>query len=327
MTYPIVSIIIPTYKRNNSLERAIKSVLRQTIDNFEIIVVDDNDEKSKYRKLNERMMRNYKDNDKIIYLKHKKNLNGSAARNTGIFHSKSKYVAFLDDDDEYLENKLELQLNILEKLDNDWGGVFCGSYLYTDKKLVRKNLNLGYGNLKNALLLKETTFGCSTLVVKRSVLNELNGFDETFNRYQDGEFLIRFFQKYKIAFINRVLVKRHIDDRKNVPDPESLIRINEKILKKYRKDIEEMPIDLQKEVYKRHYLEIARSFIRNKDLKEAIRYYKKAKIYSNISIIDYVKLIQHLLYSIKTIKKLFLSTIIWISGTFKIDKVLNLFRR
>ncbi|KKL74357.1 hypothetical protein LCGC14_2065690, partial [marine sediment metagenome] len=123
--------------------------------------------------------------------------------------------------------------------------------------------------------------------------------------------------------------KRWVDHNlKNQPNAEyNIIRINEKILKKYRKDIEEMPIDLQKEVYKRHYLEIARSFIRNKDLKEAIRYYKKAKIYSNISIIDYVKLIQHLLYSIKTIKKLFLSTIIWISGTFKIDKVLNLFRR
>lgn len=327
MTNPIVSIIIPTYKRNNTLERAIKSALRQTINNLEIIIVDDNDEESKCRTLNEGMMRRYKDNDKIIYLKHKKNLNGSAARNTGIFHSKSKYIAFLDDDDEYLDNKLELQINLLEKLDNSWGGVFCGSYLYSDKKLVQKNLNLGYGNLKNDLLLKKTTFGCSTLVIKRSVLNELNGFDETFNRYQDGEFLIRFFRKYKIAFINRVLVKRHLDDRKNVPDPESLIRINEKILKKYRKEIEEMPMDLQKEVYKRHYLEIARSFIRNKDLKEAMIYYKKSKIYSNISFIDYVKLILHLLYSIKTIKKYFLSTIIWISGILKINKVFTLFRR
>ena len=116
-----MGIIIPTYKRNTTLERAINSVLNQTIGNLEIIVVDDNDEKSKYRKLNEKLMSKYRNNSKVIYLKHKRNLNGAAARNTGILYSKSKYIAFLDDDDEYLEKKIELQIKLLKQLDNTWG--------------------------------------------------------------------------------------------------------------------------------------------------------------------------------------------------------------
>jgi len=70
MNQPIVSAIIPTYKRNTKLERAINSVLNQTMDNIEIITVDDNDEKSNHRKLNKKLMEDYKDNEKVIYIKH-----------------------------------------------------------------------------------------------------------------------------------------------------------------------------------------------------------------------------------------------------------------
>ncbi|GAI81486.1 unnamed protein product, partial [marine sediment metagenome] len=77
MSKRIVSVIIPTYKRNRTLERAIQSVLNQSFDDFEIIIVDDNDETSEYRKLNENLMKNFQNNDKIIYLKHKTNLNAA----------------------------------------------------------------------------------------------------------------------------------------------------------------------------------------------------------------------------------------------------------
>ena len=70
MNQPIIRAIIPTYKRNTKLERAINSVLNQTMDNIEIITVDDNDEKSNHRKLNKKLMEDYKDNEKVIYIKH-----------------------------------------------------------------------------------------------------------------------------------------------------------------------------------------------------------------------------------------------------------------
>ena len=100
-----VSVIIPTYKGSDNLIRAIKSVLNQTYKNIEIIVVDDNDENSIFRKENEERLKSFIDDNKIIYLKHKCNKNGAAARNTGLRKSSGAYITFLDDDDYFLYNK------------------------------------------------------------------------------------------------------------------------------------------------------------------------------------------------------------------------------
>ncbi|MFX1355950.1 MAG: glycosyltransferase family 2 protein [Promethearchaeota archaeon] len=328
MSKTIVSVIIPTYKRNTTLERAIKSVLNQTMDNLEIIVVDDNDEKSKYRKLNEKLMSKYRNNNKIIYLKHKTNLNAAVARNTGISYSSSKYIAFLDDDDEFLEKKLELQINLLEKLDNSWGAVYCGYSKYRNNKLNSTYLNLSHGNLKIKLLLMENPIAAgSTLLIRRAILNELNGFDITFLRHQDWELLMRFFKKYKIAYVNQNLVKINIDDNVVITNSENLIVTKEKFLKKYEKDIKNLPINLQKEIYKRHYLEITRSFLRNKNIKRAVIYFKKSKNYSRISLIDYVKLGIALIDSIITIKDILLEKIMKILKRNNFSKLFKAFSR
>ena len=328
MNKKLVSVIIPTYKRNTTLERAINSVLNQTIHNFEIIVVDDNDEKSNYRKLNEKLMKKYEGNDKVIYLKHKKNMNAAAARNTGILYSSSKHIAFLDDDDEYLANKLEQQVKLLEKLDDTCGAVYCGYSIYRKNKLLQRNLNFGHGNLKKKLLLMENPIGGgSTLLMKNSILKELDGFDITFSRHQDWELLIRFFRKYRIAYVNRILVKLHLDDRKNISDPENIVLIKEKYLRKFKKDIEEMPISLQKEIYKRHYLEITRSFIKNRKYNRAFEYYKKSKNYSKVLLLDYIKLLITLVDSILPIKDFILKTTMRFSRNSSINTLLKLFNR
>lgn len=328
MSKIIVSVIIPTYKRNRTLERAIQSVLNQSFDDFEIIVVDDNGETSEYRKLNENLMKNFQNNDKIIYLKHKTNLNAAVARNTGISYSSSKYIAFLDDDDEFLEKKLELQINLLEKLDNSWGAVYCGYSKYRNNKLNSTHLNSSHGNLKIKLLLKENPIAAgSTLLIRRAILNELNGFDITFLRHQDWELLMRFFKKYKIAYVNQNLVKININDNAYISNPENLIITKEKFLKKYEKDIENLPINLQKEIYRRHYLEITRLFLRNKNIKRAVIYFKKSKNYSRISLIDYVKLVFALIDSKNTIKYNLLEKVMKFSNIPKFNKLIKVFNR
>jgi len=325
MSKSIVSIIIPTFKRNPSLKRAINSVLNQTFNEYQIIVVDDNNEGSRYRKLNEKLMEDYKDNEKVIYIKHQQNLNGAAARNTGIKFSKSKYIAFLDDDDEYLPEKTELQINVLEKLDKTWGAVYCGYSKYINNKLISTDLNSRYGNLKIKLLLMENPIAAgSTLLIKRSILNELNGFDITFSRHQDWELLMRFFKKYKIAYVKQNLVKININDNTNT---ENLIITNERFLKKYEKDIENLPINLQKEIYKRHYLEITRSFLKNKNIKRAVIYFKKSKKYSKISLIDYAKLVIALINSKITIKYILLEKVMKFSNTSNFNKLFKVFDR
>ena len=110
----LVSVIIPTYKRPDKLDVAINSVLRQTYPNVEVIVVDDNDPDTEGRRLTEEKMSKFNDESRVKYIKHDHNKNGSAARNTGARASKGEYVAFLDDDDEYLPNKIESQLQTLD---------------------------------------------------------------------------------------------------------------------------------------------------------------------------------------------------------------------
>ena len=92
----LVSVIITTYHNEKLLPRAIECLLNQTYPNIEIIVVDDNPPESDARIQTACIMENY---PQVIYLKHSRNLNGAAARNTGISVAKGKYIAFLDNDD------------------------------------------------------------------------------------------------------------------------------------------------------------------------------------------------------------------------------------
>ena len=124
-----LSIIIPTFKRNDNLKKAIESVLNQK-GNFEVIVVDDNDSNSEFRKKNEQLMNEYKKIDNFSYIKHDRNKNGAVARNTGIKNAKGKYITFLDDDDEFLENRVKSIEECLSKTNADFA---CSGYIYKYK--------------------------------------------------------------------------------------------------------------------------------------------------------------------------------------------------
>lgn len=109
----LVSVIITTFSRTNTLERAIKSVINQTYHNLEIIIVDDN----KNMKIRDevRSIIDKLDDKRIISVFNKENIGGALSRNEGIKISNGKYIAFLDDDDEYMPNKISEQLKIFEE--------------------------------------------------------------------------------------------------------------------------------------------------------------------------------------------------------------------
>ncbi len=200
---PLVSVIIPTYKRPDYLTRAINSVLDQTYDNLEIIVVDDNNPGTDGRRLTEDIMSSYVNNPKVHYVKHEYNKNGAAARNTGFRESKGEYVAFLDDDDIYLPKKIESQVKRMESLSTDWG--FCYNQYYTQKgngPLFPVNEHRE-GDLY-LVSLKHQGFCVnvgSNAMVRREAFIAVNGYDESFKRNQDHEFMVRLLRKYKIAYV------------------------------------------------------------------------------------------------------------------------------
>lgn len=110
----MVSVVIPTFQRNDFLERAINSVFKQNFTDYEILIIDDNVGENVYR-INNRNLENKIQNSKIRFIYNEKNLGGAEARNIGIKEAQGKYIAFLDDDDIFLPEKLKKMISVLEE--------------------------------------------------------------------------------------------------------------------------------------------------------------------------------------------------------------------
>ncbi len=107
-TPKLVSIIMPSYNRENTIARAIKSVSNQTYVDYELIIVDDGSTDN-----TEELIKGL-NNDKIIYIKHKINRGAATARNTGLKIARGEYIAFQDSDDEWMPDKLEKQIKVMD---------------------------------------------------------------------------------------------------------------------------------------------------------------------------------------------------------------------
>jgi glycosyltransferase involved in cell wall biosynthesis len=211
---PLVSVVIPTYKRPNNLDRALKSVLSQSYSNIEIKIVDDNDSNSIERKETAILIEQYKSCDRIEYIQHESNKGGSVARNTGWKKSKGEYITFLDDDDEISKDKIKKQVECLEQLDKTWGACYTAyKVIKTDRKYQISNEHRS-GNLYLYALMRTFFMGSgSNLFLRKSVVDEINGYDESFVRNQDIEFMARALEYNKVAYIDEVLLTIHFEIR------------------------------------------------------------------------------------------------------------------
>lgn len=174
----LVSVIIPTYKRSVCLLQTIESVLSQTYPSIEIIIVDDNGLGNKFQVETQKKLQKYIDERKIIYIPHEVNKNGAAARNTGFRASKGEYINFLDDDDVLMPEKIEKQVNFLEKQPVNVGATYCNSRLtfrtrFTGRVKTIETSYAAEGNLIKEYLKNEMHFNTSSLLFRRSVIEEL----------------------------------------------------------------------------------------------------------------------------------------------------------
>lgn len=258
----MVTVIIPTYRRAKYIDRAINSILKQTYQDFEIIVVDDNNEDSQDRKNMEIKMQRYKDNKKVIYLKHKKNLNGAVARNTGIKNAHGDYITFLDDDDFFISSRLEKLTNIMDK-DKSYDAIYTGVIISNNNQIDKIIPATKCGDLQKEMLMKKFDIGTgSNLFFRRDTLMELNGFDESFIRHQDIEIMIRFFKNHKIINLNEYLVVKCNDDRSNTINVDKLMNVKEKFIKQFESCL---TTEKEKKDFERvQYLEILYAAIKNK---------------------------------------------------------------
>ncbi len=288
-----VSVIIPTYSRPNNLIRAIESVLNQSYSNLEIIVVDDNGRESKYQKETEVLLRNYVIKSLVKYVIHEININGAAARNTGVKHASGEVIAFLDDDDVFDTKKIELQVEELYKSENqNCKAVYCNSRIVSGKRVVYLKNSLT-GRLTQQLLSDEVVFNSSTLMIYRDVFLQLGGFDETFFRHQDWEFLIRYFRSFDIGITaaDTYLVTKYRTDNVISRNPYKIVEYREKFLSAFDSDIKACQ-DSDKIMYSQ-YIQVVKVLLRFSYFKEGIRYLLKSCSYKNITMKD----ITHVAYS------------------------------
>lgn len=290
----MVSVIITTYKRPDNLNRAIRSVREQSYKDWELIVVDDNNEDTEYRKETEELMAQYADNNKIIYLKHKQNKNGAAARNTGIKVAQGEYITFLDDDDYYMPNRLEILVQLIKKC-SGYDCVYSGVAISESGGFLEVRDAGRTGELLLETLCHDTCWITgSNLLFTANAVRSIGEFDESFIRHQDTEYMCRFFLKgYKILACPQYLVVKNQDDRKNDVNVEKQISTKKHFLNKFKKEIHP---DQWKYINYRNYFIVLWLCIKNRDIKQ-YKYVKSlVQKYQKIDIKTQVKIIFRWVY-------------------------------
>lgn len=291
---PLVSVIIPTYSRPYNIVRAIESVFAQTYMPIEIIVVDDNGVNTLYQTETENVLKNYIVEEKILYIKHNINKNGSAARNTGFHASKGEYVTFLDDDDEMHPQKIEKQVKVISKVDASIGMVYTGCQIIRNGQVERCFNASKSGNLMEDLLLGSWKLGSgSNLLIRREAVNNIGGYDETFMRHQDVEFALRLFRFYNIVGVDEILLTKYNDSKPRRPKARQYLDIEEKFISTFKTDIEKFSPSSSKKIYYRSYYNLAVKAVNEPDFVFAYQMLKKASKYRRIPIKDWLKLLKN----------------------------------
>lgn len=231
-----ISVVIPTYNRANFIDRAIKSVLRQTYQNLELIIVDDASIDNTVKVVK-------KNSDKRIkYIRHEKNKGAPAARNTGINLASGEYIAFLDSDDKWMLDKLNKQIQKFEKISNDYGVVY-GGYAYVLEG-DENNSSINHPRFKGDIfsnLLKHCYVGSPTPLVKKECFHKVGGFDEKLPSCQDWDMWLRISRYYKFDYIPDIVANVYLHGNQISSNIKSKIEARELLIKKNYSDFIKNP--------------------------------------------------------------------------------------
>ena len=179
----MISVIIPTYNRARSLQRAAQSVLEQTFRDIELLIVDDgsNDDTAQVVEA--------LSDSRVRYLRQKENRGACAARNAGIRAARGEYIAFQDSDDIWHPEKLAAQLEQLLRTDADV--VFCAFMRHEGEEEDCLPVGLSDGKcLTYEEMLEHNYVSTQTMMGKRACF-QTEMFDEAYPRLQDWELGLR----------------------------------------------------------------------------------------------------------------------------------------
>lgn len=267
----LVSVVIPTYKRSDTLSRAVDSVLAQTYKDVEVLVVDDNVPGSDESKLVQKVMEQYNGKSNVIYVSQEKHINGAVARNVGIKRSQGEFIAFLDDDDEWEKSKIEKQISHLSK-HPDIDGVSALYTIMRNGEVVRKCEEYTTENLHKKIISREIAMFTSTILLKRKALDKSGYFCEELLRHQDLQLLLDFAYENKMDVIKEHLVVLHSDSDINRPNSARLIEIKEHFFSICKNHLLVYGKKEQRQIMAAHYFEIIFAALKEKKINVIIKY-------------------------------------------------------
>jgi glycosyltransferase involved in cell wall biosynthesis len=274
---PKVSVIIPTYNRAHLIGESIQSVLDQTFQDFELIIVDDGSSDD-----TETVVKGFED-PRIRYI-YQENRGISGARNTGIRNAEGQYVAFLDSDDLWLPELLESEVPILDT-NLDVGVVYAKAQaMDTDGNLA--SFTRGNSQRYPDQTLKSALYGdfvaFITAVVRRECFDRIGLFDEVLKGRVDWDIWVRIAKHYRFAYIDKVLAHFRAHARQFTgAASEHFLEVSEcgiRVLDKAFSDPElsEETLAIKPLAYRNVYLDIGLRWSRVPAWRESVRYLWKA---------------------------------------------------
>ncbi len=194
---PLVSIIIPTFNRGHVLAKAVHSIVQQTHTDWEIIIVDDGSADN----TREIVRTLQKDDNRIRFFQHQENRGAQAARNTGITASRGKWIAFLDSDDQWLPESLDIRLAAAAS--QQMPIIHSGCYILREnEEKERFGLPAMQGNVYSELLTRPGPM-FQGLLIQREALSKINGLDEAITSYQEWDTAIRLARHFQFGFVDQ----------------------------------------------------------------------------------------------------------------------------
>lgn len=210
-----IDVIIPVYNGAKYIKDALFSVEQQTVSPVTIIVIDDGSTDDTFE-----IVLNYKKQSSMnIVIIQKQNGGPNSARNVGIKNSSSHFLAFLDADDVWEKNKLELQLNVFENSKIRDLGIVYGRYGIIDGQGKKTSQYFIYnpetclrGYIFNELLAANKICGSgSAVLIKRECFNQVGYFDETLRAAEDWDMWLRLSEHFTFDYVDKIIVqiRRH----------------------------------------------------------------------------------------------------------------------
>lgn len=306
------SVVIPTFKGNDTLEIAISSILNQSYDDFEIIISDDNEIGSKEQIATELIIeKEKKKSDKIIYLKNGHH-NGSYARNRGIKIANGDYITLLDDDDFYLTDYLKEANDYLNQ-NKDVELLFFDVVTITAENMIKI---ASYPSINSkSLLYGYSEIGTGSNLCFKNRADKKLLFDERYSRHQDIEFACKAMASHKYKWIEKIEIVKYYNQTDNYPNVDKALRM-QKLL---REDMLENNIISDNELKE---LEIKQLHALYHDLlvKNATKGEIK-KVINNLKDTNSYRLIDNIIYSMYSVSKKIFNLFIKIYSKSKFNKI------